>query len=541
MKKYIMPVKWYVLGNMLFLSTSGVALAFLPIASMMLFDTLSGYANHSYTFIISLYIGCVVLDIASGYGSMRMTWGSAVGFEIALKQAFMRSVLLKPFSKFIKKDVGEHISFIGNDIATLEMDYLPPLASMVTTLMSFTIYFFVIFILVDWRIAILLLMVSIISVMLTKLSTRALGDTRANLLEAQGKYTEKVRDFLEGRRLVTLRTQEQILTQHDKILRVTGDKRLIFGKRKTISLMLNGVFAYSINVVAFVYIAYLLFNGSISIGSGVAAIGYIEAFSQPLQDIMYSFTALRSVRETKKIFLEETAESHESANEVILTFENVLACDGLVIKRDDFIIKSFTYTFELGKKYALIGCNGSGKSTLLDAIAKFVEVHEGSIVIDGNNIANLETSNIITYLSQNEHVYRSSYIENTTVFGSYNCDTIISEEFVSQNIKQSKNCADLSGGERQIVSFIRAINTKNPILLLDEPFSAVDENTKKQLIPMVKSLDKTILFVTHDLAATSLAVFDEVLIMENGKLSIYGSYETIKDTEAFINILKAAR
>jgi len=179
----------------------------------------------------------------------------------------MCSALLKPFSRFTKKDIGEHISFIGNDIATLEADYLPPLIGMVTTLISFTIYFFVIFVLVDWRIAILLLLVSVISMMLTKLSTRALGDTRAEFLGAQGKYTEKVRDFLEGKRLVTPKTYERILAQHDKSLQTTGNKRLIYGKRKTIALMLNGVFAYSINVVAFVYIAYLLFTGGISVGS----------------------------------------------------------------------------------------------------------------------------------------------------------------------------------------------------------------------------------------------------------------------------------
>jgi len=540
MRKYMLPIKWYMFGNIFFLILGGVALAFLPVASKMLFDTLAGEANYSFAVIISLYIGCVVLDIASGYGSMRMTWGSAVGFEIALKRAFMRSVLLKPFNRFIKKDVGEHISFIGNDIATLETDYLPPLIGMVTTLISFIIYFLVIFLLVDWRVAILLLVVSVASVMLTKLSTQTLGDTRAKFLEAQGKYTEKVRDFLEGRRLVTPKTYERILAQHDKSLRITGDKRLIYGKRKTIALMLNGVFAYSINVVAFVYIAYLLFNGSISVGSGVAAIAYIEAFAQPLQDIMYNFTALRSVRETKKIFLAETTDSSISVLQPMSSFENALVCDNLTIKRDDFAVKSFSHTFKRGKKYALIGSNGSGKSTLLDTIAKFIEDYEGCILVDDMNIATADISNIITYQSQAEHVYRSNYMDNATVFGSYSSDSSILDSLINQNIKQAENCTELSGGERQIVSFLRAINANTPILLLDEPFSAVDENTKKQLIPLIMSFDKTILMVTHDLTP-SLAMFDEVLILEDGKLSICGSYDTVKKTEAFHNVLNAMR
>jgi len=540
MKKYILPVKWYVLGTIFFIILGGVALAFLPISSKMLFDTLAGEANHSYAAIISLFVGCVVLDIAAGYGSMRMTWGSAVGFEITLKKALMRSVLLKPFNKFAEKHVGEHISFISNDIATLDTDYLPPLISMITTLVSFVIYFLVIFILVDWRIAILLLVVSVVSVMLTKLSTQTLGDTRARFLEAQGEYTEKVRDFLEGRRLVTPKTCEQILSQHDKSLQAAGNKRLMFGKRKTVALMLNGVFSYSINVAAFIFIAYLLFTGNITVGSGVAAIGYIEAFAQPLQDIMYNLTALRSVRETKRIFLAETTDTHVNKTQSISSFKDALICNNLTIRRDSFTIKSFNYTFEKGKKYALIGSNGSGKTTLLDTIAKFHETYEGSVSVDGTDIKTLDISSIITYQSQAEHVYRANYTDNTTIFGSYLNDTSALDSLVNQNIKQSKNCMELSGGERQIVSFLRTLNANSPILLLDEPFSAVDENTKKQLVPLVISLDKTILIVTHDLTP-SLAMFDDVLIFENGRLSDSGAYDTIKNTKAFSNVLNSIR
>ena len=93
-------------------------------------------------------------------------------------------------------------------------------------------------------------------------------------------------DILEGRKLVNSRTETNIISKHEESLRNTGMKRLYYGKRKTISLLINGILTYGINVSAFLVIGYLLFKGQITVGSGVASLGYIESFSQPLTEIM---------------------------------------------------------------------------------------------------------------------------------------------------------------------------------------------------------------------------------------------------------------
>jgi len=165
-------------------------------------------------------------------------------------------------------------------------------------------------------------------------------------------------------------------------------------------------------------------------------------------------------------------------------------------------------------------------------LAKFSKDYEGSILLDDIDIRAVDVSNVIAYQSQAEHVYSTDYASNVTVFGSYALEKNKLDDLINENIKQSLNCTDLSGGEQQIVSFVRTINANTPIVLLDEPFSAVDENSLNSLVALMTSLDKTVIMVTHDLTET-LSLFDAVLIMDNGKLKTSGSYDTIKSSDDF--------
>ena len=172
---------------------------------------------------------------------------------------------------------------------------------------------------------------------------------------------------------------------------------------------------------------------------------------------------------------------------------------------------------------------------------KYIDLDTGNIFIDDENIKNLNTDNLIFSISQNEHIFASDFKNNVTIFKSY---PLIQNIFLTEglnekmikSIEEKENCQLLSGGEKQVVSIKRIFSANAPIWIMDEVFSATDMNTTKKIQQNLMSInDKTIIMITHKLSE-DLSDFDEILIMENGKLVQSGSYDEIYKSKSFMKL-----
>lgn len=248
---------------------------------------------------------------------------------------------------------------------------------------------------------------------------------------------------------------------------------------------------------------------------------------------------INSTKDIKKKVLDFMAYDNSQSK---LTSKNIFYSNiefkNVSIQYKTFSLKDFSYKFEKGKKYAIIGHSGSGKSTIINSLMKYVEVSKGSIAIDGENINTLDTANIISCINQSEHIFASNFVNNITIFNSYNLTNIdfikekIDKKMLS-SITEKENCNLLSGGEKQVLSIIRILLTNTPIYIMDEIFSATDMNTTKKLQNFLLSLeDKTMIMITHKLSQ-DLSMFDEILLMEDGKLIQNGSYDYICNSIEF--------
>lgn len=170
--------------------------------------------------------------------------------------------------------------------------------------------------------------------------------------------------------------------------------------------------------------------------------------------------------------------------------------------------------------------SGSGKSTLLKLIMGYEKTDSGTIKIDGDNIRKYDISELISYVDQNEHIYRAGIEDNITVFRTYDINDISSakgniqsEMFEELFQREEKECQCFSGGEKQAVAFLRMVAKKAEIILMDEPFSAMDVKTKsaveRYLFTAKEFKDKTILVVTHDTREESLSWYDGIIHVED--------------------------
>lgn len=217
-------------------------------------------------------------------------------------------------------------------------------------------------------------------------------------------------------------------------------------------------------------------------------------------------------------------------------------------KTERNILKNFNMTIQSGEKIALVGENGAGKTTIIKLLLRFYDVTEGELLVNGVNIKNLsleEWHTQVGALFQDFIKYQFTFKENV-YFGKL--DEKNNEELLKAAITKSgadkyleslpdginqivgkmfDGGIDLSGGQWQKLALARAFFRNAPILILDEPTSAIDAKAEYEIFENVQKLqkDKTVLIISHRFSTVRNA--DRILVLEEGKILEEGDHEKL--------------
>lgn len=208
------------------------------------------------------------------------------------------------------------------------------------------------------------------------------------------------------------------------------------------------------------------------------------------------------------------------------------------------ILENFNLNIDSGKLVVLIGASGCGKTTLLKMINRLISITEGEILINGKNINNMDPIELrrgIGYVIQQTGLFPHMTVkENIEIIpklmkkseSEIEQKTIELLNMVGLNPKEYlyRYPAELSGGQQQRVGVARAFAADAEIILMDEPFSALDPITRtelqEQLFNIQKEYNKTIVFVTHDMDE-AINIADMICIIKDGKIIQYDTPENI--------------
>ena len=198
--------------------------------------------------------------------------------------------------------------------------------------------------------------------------------------------------------------------------------------------------------------------------------------------------------------------------------------------------KDINISIEKGKLVALLGPSGSGKTTILRMIAGLEQPDSGEIIIDGKVVNNVPGSERgIGFVFQNYALFRYMTVYDNIAFGLR--VKKVPEDKIKERVRELLtliNCeglekrypSQLSGGQKQRVAFARALAPNPQILLLDEPFAAIDAKVRLELRTwlrqMITKLNITSIFVTHD-QDEAIEVADEIIVTNQGKVEQSGS------------------
>jgi len=286
-------------------------------------------------------------------------------------------------------------------------------------------------------------------------------------------------------------------------------------------------------------------GGSIVLKSNLSPdsfIGFLVIFSQiipPAKSLTTAFYSIQKGAASADRVFEILEFKNEETKLLNQNFDHNISFTNISFKyANDIALKNINLTIRKGEKVVIVGESGSGKSTLVELLLKFYDPLSGEILIDNNNINRINIKPLFTLITQNVMLFNDTIINNLNV-GNENASMeeikyATKQAYISSVIEKLPNKYEtiigaqgnnLSGGERQRIAIARALLSKAPILIFDEPTSSLDSESNNSIQETFNALksDKTIIMITHKLQF--LEEYDRIIVMKNGEIVEQGKHQ----------------
>jgi len=306
----------------------------------------------------------------------------------------------------------------------------------------------------------------------------------------------------------------------------------------------------SITILIIVYFGtQIYFEGSLTIGTILTFILYLQSFFRPIIVLATFFPQLSTGMAAYERILEIldsklTIEQNSNAIEVgeingAIEFQNI----NFQYNGKQWIFKDFNLTIPKGEKLAIVGHTGAGKTSLVSLLARFYDLQGGSIKLDGIDIRDMTLDSFRKNIAmvQQEIFLFSGTIEENIRYGKYDASesemerairTVHAEEIIKYlpeglQTKVGERGKGLSLGQKQIISFARAIISDPKILILDEATSSVDAYTEAIIQEALQGLmaNRTSIIIAHRLSTVVNA--DRIIVLDHGRIVEEGTHESL--------------
>ena len=464
-----------------------------------------------------------------------------------LRSTLHEKVISLPLGFFTEKRRGDITSRMTTDLVEIEWSIMSSLEMIFRDPLQIIIYLITLILISPTLTLFVIILFPITGFLIAKVG-KSLKKSSEKSQKKMGDILSVLDENIGGLRVVKLFNAEKDV--HQKFDGESKKYRSLMTsllRKKDLSSPMSEFLSTIVMVVVMWFGGKLVLGGSSHL-SAEAFIGYILIFSQIIPPAK-SFTTAYYRLQKGSAAAARVYELMDVKNEIIESKNPKSVSkinESLELKNVSFryentdVLSNISFTIEKGKTIALVGKSGSGKSTIADLCARFYDINEGEICVDGVNIKSIrlsDLSHLMGVVSQesilfNDSIYnnikmgnpsasKEEIIEASKIANAYDFIMQTENEFET-NIGEKGD--KLSGGQKQRISIARAI-LKNPnLLILDEATSSLDTESEKLVQDALKKLmkERTTLVIAHRLSTIKDA--DEIIVLSEGKIAERGNH-----------------
>jgi ATP-binding cassette subfamily B protein len=402
----------------------------------------------------------------------------------------------------------------------------------------------------NWRVALASFVVLPLIVLVTQWFRRNVRESYRVVRALIARINAYLQENLTGMSTVQLFRREPLnFSRFDDINREHRDANIQ-------SIFFYAVFYPAIELVGALAASIIIWFGGLQVLEGTLTLGVLVAFLQysarfyrPISDMSEKFNILQAaMASSERIFtLLDTPVSvvNPARPAVPDTFKGHIVFDHVwfAYTNEDWVLKDVSFEVRPGQRVALVGATGSGKTTIISLLQRFYDVQRGQIRIDGVDIRELDLArlrSLFALVLQDVHLF-SGTIGGNIRLGAETIDdaavrkaaaAVRADRFITAlsggfDAPVAERGATLSTGEKQLLSFARALAFDRPILILDEATSSVDTETEHTIQQALHVLmeGRTTIAIAHRLS--TIQDMDTILVLHKGVLRESGSHQTL--------------
>ncbi|GAB1354263.1 MAG TPA: ABC transporter ATP-binding protein [Candidatus Rifleibacterium sp.] len=514
------------------------------------------------------FIGCLLVGAVAMYVRVRIM--ARIGAEVVaeIKRRLFSHILGQGMRFFDQNQTGKLITRSESDANQLKSMFTQSTAQLVASIMLI-VGTIIVLMREDVRIGAVAMLALVIVGLVMFFYLTYIRSLYTKVREKNSALTGYLTEYIQGVPLIKVHGREKdimnnLQTHSEEKARL--ERKAAFVEYMLFSSSFRFFTEIGVLMLLFAYCSSRVYAGTMSVGTLVMLMELLRQFFRPLEFLIEVLaqlqTALAAGVRVFDILDTEPAVKDEGQPAPGLRLNEKIAFNDVSFAYDsEIVLKNASFEIPRGQQLAIVGASGSGKTTCINLLLRFYDPTSGSITVDGRDIRSVTLEDWrrnIALVLQEIYLFPGTIMENLKAFHSdVDDETVIraakelgAHDFIMRQSNGyqtmlAERGANLSYGERQLLSYTRAM-VKNPdLLILDEATSSVDAITERELQTSMEKLmqGRTSIVIAHRLATIRKA--DRILVFEKGVLKQSGSHAELMREDGIyrelVNIQTAGR